>query len=242
MNINIFILCFNESILLPDTIKHYRKYLPNAKIVIFDNESTDNSVEIAKNLSCEVKSFASKNEQNDYIFRDIKNNWWKEIKDGWIIMCDMDEWLCVTEKELEEEYKNGVGILNTKGYEIIGDSKNIDLTDIDLHTINKGTYNLMESKKLCFHTERISEINYEMGAHFCKPIAKSQTETIKYSEKIYINKHMNYLGLPYIINKMKKRYERTHQMRTHHYCTHYTNNIQKITSKYYELLNASETI
>jgi glycosyltransferase involved in cell wall biosynthesis len=106
MDINVFLLCFNESILLPHSIKHYKKYLPSCKITIYDNESTDNSVEIAKELGCNIMSFSSNNSLNEYIQTSIKNNYWKSIEKGWIIMADMDELLCITENDLIKEFNS----------------------------------------------------------------------------------------------------------------------------------------
>jgi hypothetical protein len=117
---------------------------------IYDNESTDNSVEIANQLSCNVVSWNSNNIQDDYKFAYIKNNVWKDILSGWVIIADMDEWLCITEDELCEEEKNGTTIINTQGIDIIGESKILDLTDVDLHSINKYVDNPLESKKICF--------------------------------------------------------------------------------------------
>jgi hypothetical protein len=232
MNINVFLLCFNESALLPHTIKHYKKYLPSCKITIYDNESTDNSVEIAKSLGCSVISWNSNNIINDFEYLKIKNNCWKLIETGWIIMADMDEFLCVTEDNLMMEMKSGVSLLNITGYDIIGESATIDLSDINLQEIKKYVVNHLESKRLCFLREKINEMNYNVGAHSSQP-----TGTIKYSSNNYINKHMSYIGLPFIINKNIERYKRSHDMRKHNMCVHYSSNIDNITDVYNEKIN-----
>ena len=237
MEINIILLCYNENVLLPNTINHYKKYLPSCKITIYDNESTDNSVEIAKQFGCNVVSWNSNNIQNEYIQADIKNNIWKDILSGWIIIADMDEWLCITEDELCEEEKNGTTIITTRGIDMIGESKILDLTDIDLQNINKYVDNKMESKKICFLRDSIIDMNYDYGAHNCNPIGD-----IKYSTKIYFNKHMSYMGLPFIINKMITRYERTELMRKNDMDIHYSNNIQKITDEYNTLLEHAQLL
>ena len=198
ININIFLLCYNEKVLLPHTVKHYKTLFPNCNITIYDNESTDNSVEIAKLLGCNVISWKSKlgNFIDDFKYIEIKNNCWKNIKDGWIIVGDMDEWLSITEEQLINEELNGTTILDTIGIDMIGESNTLDLHDINLHKINKGVINRYEHKKLCFLRNKINDINYLYGCHKCFPKG-----TINFSSRKYINKHMSILGLPYIINK-----------------------------------------
>ena len=235
MNIHIYILCYNEAILLPRTIAHYKKYLPSCKITIYDNHSTDNSVQIAISHGCNVISWDSNNKIDDFKYIEIKNNCWKEHEEGWILMIDMDEWLCVTEQELLQEKNNNTTILQIQGYNIVGCSSTTDLSDIDLHTLNRGAINDWESKKLCFYRPDIIEINYnQLGAHTCNPIGN-----IKYSNKIYINKHMEYMGLPFIIDKIKKRFERSADMRSQGFAIHYTDNINLITEKYNNNLKES---
>ena len=232
MDINVFLLCFNESSLIQHTIKHYKKYLPSCKITIYDNESTDNSVEIAKELGCSVISWNSNNVIDDFKYAEIKNNCWKSIDKGWIIMADMDEFLCVTEEELMKEMESGVSILNIKGYDMIGESETVDLSDIDLQNIKKYVHNHYESKKLCFLREKINEINYNCGAHACNPKGK-----VVYSSHVYINKHMSSLGLKFLTNKYIERYKRAENMRKQGMATHYTSDIDKIKTLYTDGIN-----
>ena len=239
MNVHIFILCYNEEVLLPHTINHYKKYIPNCKITIYDNESTDNSVEIAKNLGCTVISWNSNNMIDDYKYKDIKNNCWKHLKNGWVIVCDMDEWLCVKEKDLIKEKENGTTILQVKGVNMVGESKTLDLSDIDdLHTITKGFNNNWMNKNCCFLRDNIREMNYCLGTHSCNPKGKQ-----KYSDRIYINKHFDILGAKHYVNRRILRHNRSEVMRKKGNCKHYASkNKEKLTNQYYEVLREAKDL
>jgi glycosyltransferase involved in cell wall biosynthesis len=250
MKVTIFLLCYNEEILLPHTIQHYKSQLPNATIVIYDNFSTDSSVKIAKENGCHVIQWDSNNEINDYRYLTIKNNCWKIVKTGWIIVADMDEWLCVTEKDLIKEEENNACLLSVKGYDIIGKSMTTTLEDVTLSKMNAAVYYPEESKNLCFYRPAIQEMNYYPGAHRCQPIFFSNKYTsmslekkTTYSKKVYHNKHMNWLGLKYIIQKMKKRFDRSKRMREKYsLATHYTDDIGSITRRYFRLLSLSSPL
>jgi hypothetical protein len=227
MEFNIFFLCFNESALIPHAVKHYKKYIKSCNITIYDNESTDNSVELAKSLGCNVISWSSNNILNEDIQIEIRNSCWKNIESGWIIMADMDEFICVTENELLEELNNGTTILKIIGINMIGESKTENLYDIDLQEITKYIYEGSESKNLCFLREKINDMNYECGSHSCNP-----SGVVNYSSKTYYNRHMAILGLSFFINKMIKRYDRSHLMRCKGWSVHYSDDIEKITTNY----------
>lgn len=235
--VNIFIFCFNEQALLPQTIKHYKTMLSDPIITIYDNESTDNSVKIAKSLDCKVVSWSTNNAIDNIKKKEITNNCWKDIKDGWVIICDMDEWLCVTKEDLIKEESKGTTILSVKGYNIMAKSKSVDFNDINLHTQKRAYYHKYESKDLCFRVPEIKEMNYSLGAHDSKPLGE-----IKYSSKNYINKHINDVGLPFLMNKMKLRYNRSHTMRKHGISRHYTNNSLKIKTEYLRKFKLSRNL
>jgi hypothetical protein len=254
--IHIFILCYNEELILPHTLRHYRTYLPHAYITLYDNESTDRSREIAEAWGCRVVVWSSGNQQNEYIQQNIKNDVWKsttpfhEIQidprpecsgKGWKIVVDMDEWVAVTEEQLAEEESQGTSILRLKGVNVIGQSQDALLTDVSPQEIqqwNRITDWKPENKNLCFLAPPIAKMNYTRGAHACRP----EGERVQYSRKIYYNKHMENLGLPFLIRKFTLRKQRNTTMHEHQINLHYTDDISKLTERFQTMVQQSYVV
>lgn len=229
--IYIILLCFNESVILPLTIAHYRARFPSCEFIIYDNESTDQSVMIAKELGCRVISWSSNQINDESLKIKIRNHCWRHITEGWIIMADMDEWIYITEEELKQEEEHGTTILSIEGMEMVGESNTLDLSDIYLSHISRYVPFVDESKNLCFFRSKISSMNFGPGSHTCTPIG-----TVVFSTTFYQLRHMCKLGLPFLLDKMKKRYQRSALNRSNGWSIHYITDEKKITEDYNKLL------
>jgi len=204
--VNIFMLCHNEEVVLPHSIDHYRTNFPNCRIFIYDNMSTDRSGEIATEKLCSVTVWNSNEEVDDEQFMAFKRFIWRSVpQNEWIIVCDVDEWLCITESQLREEDKHGTTVLNVKGFQMMAKSECDDLSDIeDIHNLSRAmTNHTWESKKLCFKKGPIKGMTYKLGAHSCDIIGNAV-----FSEFNYINKHMETLGIPYLERRCFPRRKR----------------------------------
>jgi hypothetical protein len=237
IKVNIFIPCHNEQVLLPLTINHYRKMFSDCNITIYDNYSNDKSVEIAESMGCNVIDWDTKNEFNEFTLIDMRSNCWKNVKEGWVLTPDMDEWLCINEEELIEEEQKGTTIINTKGYNMFGNSKKETLEDINLNSVEIGYYWDLYDKKICFKIPDVKEMNYELGSHGVKPIGN-----IIFSKKYYILKHFELVGLPFYKKKKIDRYNRSETMRKIGHCHHYINNEELIENNYNEVIKKCNNI
>jgi hypothetical protein len=79
---------WNEEVRMPYFIKHYRERLPNCKIVIFDNKSTDKTIKIALDNDCTIVSFDTNNKVSDDALITNKNNCWRPWD------CNTAPWQC----------------------------------------------------------------------------------------------------------------------------------------------------
>ena len=233
----IYTCCYNESVMLPLMVNHYKKIFTSCEITIYDNNSTDNTAEVAKSLGCKVIKFDTTNETNNVKMLEIKNNCWKEKKNSWVIVCDVDEFLCITQNILDDEYKNGVTILRSTGYNIIGDSKFEDLHDINVETLSKGIYDYMYNKNICFYSGAITEMNYTIGGHEIRPVG-----TIKYSDKQYLLKHISWPGLQYRLKRNTILFDRSHANRGKGWGVQYKANNSEIETEYNNNLATAKDI
>lgn len=167
----------------------------------------------------------------------LRNDCWKTLFNRWVIVADMDEWICVNDQDLREEDKQGTTILTIKGYDMIGDSQDVNLGDINLHHIHHGIYSEPESKSICFKVGPIREMNFTHGCHSCQPMGN-----IQYSKKEYILKHMDYLGLPYKLNKHQRRFERSAKNRQRGFSHHYARPLDAIRASHATVLESTTNI
>ena len=224
---HIFLLCYNEELMIPHTIKHYRTRFPNATITVFDNYSTDRSTTIAREAGCRIVQYDSKEQQDEKLLIWVRSHLWKDYVDkGWVIMCDMDEWLDATEDDLNAEEAKGTTILTTQGINMVGDSQQPDYSDLDLTKIERGFLDDNMSKRVCFHYPAIS-MEYWFGAHKCFPQGH-----VHYSQKTYYLKHYDFLGEAYLAEKHRKRWERNVISRQNGMNEHYLQDREKSIAVY----------
>ncbi len=152
-SIEVFAICYNEELMLPYFIEHYKSM--GAKISIFDNNSTDRSKEIILAAGLTYYLFNSNDQIRDDLYLNIKNSCWKNSTADWVIVCDIDEFL-----EIPFSTKPYT-IINTKGYDMLG-----------LPGSRNGIYNRKYSKHIMFRPNMIKEINYKPGCHTCSPQGK----------------------------------------------------------------------
>ena len=216
MKIDIHIPCYNEASLIEATVHHYRTRFPTATFYVYDNFSTDNSAEIAKRLGCRVTTWGNPVELDMNEMTMLVNNTWKSETTEWVIICDMDEWICITEEQLLAEAELGTTIIRTCGYNMVGRSERSDLTDISLHEIQHGVQTDWYSKRIIFNAKEIGELNSGSGQHWCHPSGNCVESKFR-----YVLKHMDFLGKAFKIKKNRQSFLRSERYRKMGHCGHH---------------------
>jgi glycosyltransferase involved in cell wall biosynthesis len=197
-NLTVYTLAFNENIFLQYMIDHYRIRFPMCNIVVYDNESTDNTANIAISNNCEVRLFPTNNQIDDDKIRNLKNNCWKTADTDWVLVCDVDELLDINKDFLQLEEDKGTSIIQSEAYTLVNLNEDFNFSEIK-HGARDGAYD----KCLLFNKKLINEINYCHGAHYCSPQG-----IIKYSDEKYKLYHYKYINTDYHIIRNKYTFDR----------------------------------
>lgn len=201
--VTVHLLCHNERVLLPHTVRWYRRAFPAASIVVVDNESTDGSQALARELGCTVVSFGSRGELDERLLTTVRNVVWKDARTPWVIVADMDEWLCIDQGALDREDAAGTTVLRTMGVQMVGRSESPVLDDIDLASLDTGYFCVWFHKRVCFKRTALTDINFAAGAHRCSPAGN-----VRWSLGLYTLRHYSFLGLPWLQAKWSARHAR----------------------------------
>jgi glycosyltransferase involved in cell wall biosynthesis len=223
MRIACYALAYNEEIILPQFIEHYKKFCD--KIVIYDNMSTDNTKEIALDNGCEVISWeAPGGGLNDQCYLEIKQNCYKKDREDfdWVIVVDVDEF--ITHKDGDssfikcmENYTNtGIMLPKVKGYNMF--SWDHDLSQ-PLTQIREAVPSVDYSKSAIFNP--LLNLSWDPGCHICHLPNDSDDEQL-------VLKHYKFINYDYVVERsllLEKRL--SEENRKKGYGTHYTWNDKK---------------
>ncbi len=196
--ITIYTMAFNEEVILPFFIKHYRNRFTQCNIVIFDNESTDNTKSIAANNNCHIINWSTDGQIDDEKMRILKNTCWKSSITDWVLVCDPDELFDINEVQLKAEELNNNTIIKSKGFNMVNMEDNLDIENIKY-----GVRAEMYDKSYLFNKKFIKEINYNHGAHLSSPEG-----IIKYSDLTYMLYHYKYISQEFNIDRHRYTLQR----------------------------------
>lgn len=192
--LTVYTLVYNEQLLMQFMIDHYRSRFPNCHIVVYDNSSTDRTVEICRNNGCEIRGYPAKNQLDDGLHMRIKNTCWKDANTDWVLMCDLDELLDINEEQLKEEDAKGVTRIKTEAWTMVNPTDDTDHPS--LYKIDQGFRDPGYDKSLLFNKKHLKEINYNPGCHGCNPVGH-----VIDSDKAYQLRHYQYVNLQAFVNK-----------------------------------------
>jgi glycosyltransferase involved in cell wall biosynthesis len=243
MTITLYTFLYNEENILPYFLKHYSQFVN--KIVVYNNMSTDSSLEILNNwkdCEIEIRDFSTDNQYDEKTLMQLKNNCWKDNTDSdYIIVCDADELLYhpnILEFIKDRSY---IDYYTPSGYHMIGDEIPRDYSKQIYDIIKNGTYDNNYDKNVLFKRKNVLETNYAPGAHLSsfqgtKRLINCTTDEIKLL-------HYKWLSPEYVIDKHINYKERTSEhSKSKAWGIHYTLSKEKMIEDYNNLKNKSITI
>ncbi len=164
MRIHCYFINWNDAFYIPFFHKHYSTFCE--KIIMYDQYSTDGSIELAASLGIEVRNFGSRNQLNDQWYLDVKNHCWKECRGkgiDYVIVVDVDEFIVIPDNlEITSGGSERIHPFpKVSGFNMISEQLPIN----DIFEIKTGEPSEGYSKQAVFNPDYVTEINFVHGCH-----------------------------------------------------------------------------
>ncbi len=181
MKVTVHILTFNEEVMLPYTLRHYKTFCN--RMVVHDAFSTDRTREIAIAAGAEVVDWDTGGKFNDGKAMELKNTCWKGSDADLVIVVDADELIYLpsgAEATLPAYLSLASGVVKPFGYEMFSEVLPVGDGQIYEEIKYGAPDNAWYSKPVLFNPKLVASIDYGPGAHW-------GTMTLKNGRQVVVN-------------------------------------------------------
>ncbi len=197
MRIDLYATCWNDARMLGFFFRHYEDLVQ--RFVIFDDGSTDGSVEILRAHPKVVLRRWERADPASFVLSEqhLSDHCWKESRGeaDWVMVLDLDEHLQHDDllAYLQRSRANGVTVVPALGFQMLTATfpqPNEKLSDAWV----QGAPWIQMCKCSLFDPNRIEEINFTPGRHCTAPSG----DVLAPARDELLNLHYKYLGLSYV--------------------------------------------
>lgn len=166
MKIWAYVTVWNEEKMLPYYLRHYSQFCE--RIIVFDNESTDNTVGICEEWPMvEVRTYSTDGTFNDYKHLNLKHDSIEEARGNcdYVIISDCDEFIYHPNLfQFLKEHLNKTAVFYPAGFQMA--SYDFPETDGQIYDIIKtGEPSPWYSKPILLNPNMISDLYWVEGCH-----------------------------------------------------------------------------
>lgn len=197
--VTLYTMAHNEQWILPYFCRHYAPICQ--RMILYDNESTDGTVQIAKQHGMEVRSFdmPTCDERERQKFKSTCYREQMGLSD-YVIVVDTDEFIWHERlPELLLQHRGQSGVFRTQGYNMVSSYFPSAGCDDIFKEVTTGAKDNQFCKTVLFTPD--IEIRYGLGSHECDPyVSLIKANQAAYFETIDLY-HMKYISYSYALWK-----------------------------------------
>jgi hypothetical protein len=189
IGVEIHTLAYNEEAMVPHFFDWYQSRLPQALIVVHDNESTDSTADVVISRGGLVEPFSTGGVCRDDVLIEVKNEAWKGSSADWVIVCDMDEFLDVDQEFLST---TKFDVIRGIGFDMVGVTGNPAAT-------RQGIRAPVLDKFAAWRPGRTAEISFSIGGHDARPQPLDASKPLLMGRRRFF--HYKWLSPEYVLER-----------------------------------------